>query len=101
MPLKIKVFLWLVQKKILTKNNLMKRGYIDTRNYIFYNADESIEHLFIHCTVALCLWNWISFYNNFKFHDYCNTIKELWFIHNCIPYKNSNLCELLRGVVLW
>lgn len=28
-------------------------------------------------------------------------MKELWEIDKCIPLKDSNLVELIRGVVLW
>jgi zinc-binding in reverse transcriptase len=102
MPLKIKIFLWLVQKNmILTKHNMLKRGWTGNTSCIFCNDIESVEHLFIHCTVASCLWNWISHHNNFRFHDHRVSIKVLWSIDYCIPFKDSNLYELLRGAVLW
>jgi hypothetical protein len=31
----------------------------------------------------------------------CNTIDDLWFLDALFPYKNSKVCEVVRGVVLW
>jgi zinc-binding in reverse transcriptase len=37
LPLKFKVFLWLVQQnKILTKENLLKKGWQDSDQYTFF-----------------------------------------------------------------
>jgi zinc-binding in reverse transcriptase len=101
-PLKIKKFLWLVQQnKTLTKYNLTIIGWIGDNKYIFCNAIETVEHFFIHCSIASCFWNWIAHYNNFNFHLYCNTIEDLWIIDNYIPFKDPNLCEMLRTAILW
>jgi zinc-binding in reverse transcriptase len=98
--LKIKIFLWLVQKnKILTKENLRKRGWQGDTKCIFYNELETTEHLFVHCSISVCLWNWFTSYNNFQFN--CNCIQELWLIDANIPYKDPKLCELVRGTFLW
>jgi hypothetical protein len=35
----------------------------------------------------------------FNFH--INTIEELWFLDCSIPYKDTNLCEIVRGAFLW
>jgi zinc-binding in reverse transcriptase len=101
-PLKIKIFLWLVQKnKILTNDNLIIRGWIGDDKCIFCNVLETVSHLFIHCPLASCIWNWISHYNNFNFHMFCNSIEELWIIDNYILFKDTNLCEILRAAILW
>jgi zinc-binding in reverse transcriptase len=47
-PLKIKVFLWLVrQNKILTKDNLIKKSWQGNSLCVFCNCQESTYHLFI------------------------------------------------------
>lgn len=52
MPLKIKVFLWLMFKNCtLTKDNLVKRHWVGDEKTHFCDAKESIDHLF--CVV---LW---------------------------------------------
>jgi zinc-binding in reverse transcriptase len=100
--LKIIIFLWLLQKnKILIKDNLSKKGWRGDKKCIFCNSDETMEHLFVHCSMASGLWVWLARYNNFNLHSHCNNIEELWNLKNCIPYKDENPCETLRGVVLW
>jgi zinc-binding in reverse transcriptase len=98
-PLKIKIFLWLVQQnRILTKDNLIKRRWQGDTKCIFCDEYETVTHLFIKCSIAFCLWSWICRYNNCNFS--CNSIKELWYIDIIFPYKNSAVCELIRGAVI-
>ncbi len=58
-PLKIKIFLWLVLKnRILTKDNLFKRGWRKCDKLCqFCDKEESIQHLFFECSVAKLIWN--------------------------------------------
>ena len=50
--LQIKVFLWLILKSsILTKDNLIRRGWKGDKCCQFSGADETIDHLFIKCPV--------------------------------------------------
>ena len=99
-PLKVRIFLWLVkQNKILTKDNLLKMGWTGNSQCVFCSEEESVDHLFINCIVAKSIWMWIANYNNFVFD--CTGVSELWDIDACIPMKDSNLVELLRGAVLW
>lgn len=44
--------------------------------------------------MAKSLWNWIANFNRFYF-------EELWEIDYCIPLKDANLVEIIRGAVLW
>lgn len=58
MPAKIKVFLWLMNKKsILTRGNLLKRGWKGDKCCFFCGQDESIDHLFFTCSVARLIWS--------------------------------------------
>jgi zinc-binding in reverse transcriptase len=99
-PLKIKIFLWLVkQNKILTKDNLARKGWIGNQQCIFCQCSETVEHLFIHCSNSLCIWTWIARYNNFNFN--CSTIDDLWQLNAYIPFKDDNICEMVRGAVTW
>ena len=57
-PLKIKAFIWLVIKgRILTKDNLCKKGWKGTNKCEFCDANEYIDHLFFTCSLARFLWN--------------------------------------------
>jgi hypothetical protein len=51
MPLKTKVFMWLInQNAILTKDNLMRRNWQGDLNCSFCNLNESINHMFLTVT---------------------------------------------------
>jgi hypothetical protein len=63
----------------------------------FCNIEESIDHLFMHCSLASCIWNWIVNYNSFIFYGII--IEDLWHINAYIPFKDDNICEMVRGVV--
>ena len=52
-PLKIKVFMWFVHKGvILTKDNLAKHSWEESKRCFLCDQDETIEHLFIQCPLA-------------------------------------------------
>jgi hypothetical protein len=52
-PLKIRVFLWLLYKEaILTKDNLVKRNWHGNMLCYFCNNLEIIQHLFFNCALA-------------------------------------------------
>jgi zinc-binding in reverse transcriptase len=49
-PLKIKNFMWLVvQNKILTKDNLIKRGWCGSELCTMFSNQETVVHLFVTC----------------------------------------------------
>ena len=57
-PQKIKMFLWLtLRNSILTQDNLLKRGWHGTNSCYFCGGMETIEHLFISCSVAKLMWS--------------------------------------------
>jgi len=98
--LKIKIFLWLVrQKRVLTKDRLNKQGWTGDTTCVYCSQKKTVDHLFVTCNFARSIWNWIARYNNFSF-DYTN-IGTLWKIDYCIPLKEPNIIEIIRGSVLW
>lgn len=53
MPLKIKVFMWPVSKhEILTKDNLVKKGWTRFTHCCFCSVDESVDYLFLDYSFA-------------------------------------------------
>ena len=47
-PLKIKIFLWYLQKEvILTKDNLIKRNWKGSQKRCFYNCNKTIKYFFL------------------------------------------------------
>jgi zinc-binding in reverse transcriptase len=68
MSLKIKNFVWLVKRdRILTKLNLIKKGWTGNTKCVFCDGEKSTRHLFITCPLANQIWQWIAKYNNFTF----------------------------------
>ena len=59
---KINIFYWLaLQNKILTQNNLIKRGHVMPNRFILYkNQLESGNHLFIHCSYSREVWDFLT-----------------------------------------
>ena len=57
LPLRIKVFCWiLIKDKILTKENLKKRGWKKVEMCEFCDSHETTEHLFFSCPLAKYIW---------------------------------------------
>jgi zinc-binding in reverse transcriptase len=61
-PLRVQIFIWLkVQNKILTLDNLNKRGWqMSNICYMCRNHDETVKHLFHDCTLVIQLRNYIQ-----------------------------------------
>jgi hypothetical protein len=56
-PLKIKVFLWLLYKKvILTKDNLVKRNWHGNKKCCFCDNYKTIQYLFFDCDLTKFIW---------------------------------------------
>lgn len=97
---KMKIFLWLVrQNRILTKDNLLKKGWAGSSKCKFCDQDETVDHLFVTCPYITQIWVWIAKHNNFHFD--CTNISDLWVLDAYIPFKNKPLVELIRGAVIW
>jgi hypothetical protein len=60
-PLKIKIWLWLIwQNAIATKDNMKKRKWVGSFDCHFCPDDETINHLFFTCPMAAYIWSTIS-----------------------------------------
>ena len=61
------MFFWLiVRKSILTKDNLIKRGWRGKQGCVYCGQDETIDHLFFTCSAAKLLWRLIKCSFNLK-----------------------------------
>jgi hypothetical protein len=57
-PRRVAFFMWTVAwGRILTYDNLRKRGLVLVGWCLSKNDDESVDHLFIHCWAARMLWS--------------------------------------------
>jgi hypothetical protein len=64
-PLKIKIFMWFLFKKVLvTKDNLAKRHWNGCIKYVFCDSQETVDHLFISCLFARLIWRVVHFTYN-------------------------------------
>jgi zinc-binding in reverse transcriptase len=67
-PLKIKKFMWLLRRKRLhTKDQLLKKGWIGDSKCVFCDHDENANQLFVQCSTIKILWHWIAQFYNFTF----------------------------------
>jgi hypothetical protein len=56
-PMKVRIFLWLMVKcSVLTKDNLMRKGWTGDPHCHFCNKTESIDHLLFSCALAKLVW---------------------------------------------
>lgn len=57
-PLKIKIFLWYMQKGVmLTKDNMAKRKWKGSTKCCFCSSNENIHHLFLECRIVRYIWS--------------------------------------------
>jgi|ERR1017187_8805843 hypothetical protein len=60
-PPKIRVCMWLLTKKrILTKVNLIKKGWLGNPHCHFCGMDEDVNHLFVKCSYTRKIWFWMG-----------------------------------------
>jgi zinc-binding in reverse transcriptase len=87
----------LVRKnKILTKANLLRRGWQGSPQCVFCQSEETTDHLFVQCTFIQVIWQWISQFNNFEFVG--TSMEDLWMLDALILFKNQYLVEMIRGL---
>jgi hypothetical protein len=56
-PIKVRIFLWLmINCSVLTKNNLLRRGWTGDSHCHFCSKEESIDHLLFSCALAKLIW---------------------------------------------
>ena len=77
--LKLKCFLWLcLENKILTWDNLLKRGFTGPGLCLLCKEnEETISHLFIHCSFYKSVWVEVCKYLNIKV--FLQWFDSLWF----------------------
>jgi hypothetical protein len=61
LPLKIKIFLWFLNNGVvLTKDNLVKRGWKGCTKCGFCAQQETVQHLFFDCQLARLVWSCVA-----------------------------------------
>eukprot|EP00253_Pinus_taeda_P032484 PITA_32484 len=102
---KISIFLWLLSKnRILTWDNLQKRGFIGPSRCPNCNAqEETSTHLMEACALAAQLWNRVAHCNNRRMDrqgDIANILRSWPQVPFQSPILNS-LWNLIPGFLYW
>lgn len=84
-PLKIKIFLWLVeQKAILTKDNMVRRNWQGDPKCYFCNLPETVDHLLFNCPVTKVVWGILA--RCFDQNSRPSSYEQYWFwIRQVLP----------------
>jgi hypothetical protein len=58
LPLKVKLFMWLLlEQRIITWENLVKRGFLGPRRCVLCGkSEELVYHLFVDCNFTKDIW---------------------------------------------
>jgi zinc-binding in reverse transcriptase len=79
LSLKVRCFLWLViQNKVLTTDNLCRKGWVGPLSCVFCSNNESVNHLFLICLFLFDFWCAFNTYNIHKVKLQLTLISDLW-----------------------
>lgn len=100
-PLKIKVFIWLfVKNKILTKDNLYRRGWRKgDKKCQSCDLEETVQHLFFDCPMAKLIWHVVICALNIKPMLDAQHLFGQWL--NVIDKSTRNLVVIGFAAVIW
>jgi hypothetical protein len=99
-PLKVKVFLWLLFRKvILMKDNLVKRNCHRNEQCCFCQNYETIQHLFFDCKLAKFIWTIIYFTFGLEFPVSINHLFGAWALN--MNSRTRKLVLVGIGTMLW
>jgi hypothetical protein len=78
-PPRVQFFLWLlINKKVLTRDNLPKRQNVVDKTCLFCSELESCQHLFFECVVAKQMWARISTVVGRELGYFFDNIRVCW-----------------------
>ena len=102
-PLRVRFFAWMVAwNKILTCDNLIKRGYTMTSWCCMCKCNgETVDHLLIHCPVASFLWCWILSAFGISWVCSGNVADLLFSWWNGLGCHASDLWNLIPLCLMW
>jgi hypothetical protein len=99
-PLKIKVFIWLVYREtILTKDNLVKRNWHRNIKCCFCDSNEIIHHLFFNCALAKFIWRVMNITFGLSTPINIHHVFDGWV--QGMNDKDRNILLIGVGVMLW
>ena len=99
-PLKIRIFMWLAHKnRILTTDNLLKRGWQGQNKCQFCHQPESINHLFVTCTFARQIWFFMGACQHINVH-WVKISDIIHFAHQ-LPTAQRTAFLLVYSAICW
>lgn len=100
-PPKIQMFLWLqAHNRLMTVDNLLRRGIVKPRSCQFCKEDESIAHLFFECVVAKAMWEIASRFLEVPIGVNFENIATKWLDHKKYGIMNVISSNVLRAMSL-
>jgi hypothetical protein len=100
LPLKIKIWLWLIwHNAIASKANMKKRGWVGSFSCQFCSADETILHLFFDYPAATYMWGTVSAFLGAKTGPSCFT-QYFWWIQKFLP-RGPNMHVVIVAALCW
>lgn len=96
-PRKIQIFMWLTcRKRILTKDQLCKRGWKGDTKCQFCHEQETADHLFLKCRFTQQVWFWMG-QSQLRFKTW-NTIQDiLEFAYTLTKYSRQAFLLVFSG----
>ncbi|KAJ1687022.1 hypothetical protein LUZ63_018412 [Rhynchospora breviuscula] len=124
-PYKIRIFIWLMShNRILTKTNLLKKGWHGDSSCVFCGAEKTNDHIFLLCPFAKSIWYWLGdSYNNYtSWHNitdilnfakqlpkrdrdafltiFCALCWSIWKIRNDFIFNNTPLKTMRQTIMI-
>lgn len=96
-PPRLHLFLWLITKnKVLTRDNLNKRMYIECTTCLFCQEQENVTHLFFDCCVARKIWSDLEVKVGAKIGNNFLDIASCWLCNKKFLARN-----MLSTAIFW
>lgn len=100
LPLKIKVFMWMVFKqRITTRDQMIKRGWPGNPQCSFCSLPESVEHIFLHCQFVKFLWFWMG--DCQLLYPHWSNMNDLLCFANCLPKNEKEAFLIVISALFW
>lgn len=92
--------MWLLtHNKILTKSNLLKKGWTGNNSCQFCQNRETVAHLFVNCSKTRQIWFWLGACQNLLEHLY-SILHILDFVYT-LPQPKWNTFLTIFGALAW
>jgi zinc-binding in reverse transcriptase len=99
-PLKHKLFLWLaLHNKILTRDNLRKKGWMGDTSCLYCTNSETVDHLFFNCPFIAPFWSLILTHHPQGYLLDVSSLLSFW--NSCLTLSSFTYWGTLLAASLW